>query len=92
MAIRSKIFSYRFLKFPDFSKGYCARSESVGLLHTTTSWGYCCFSDGFVRQLFSWGLGSGVLSCGLLGACHDLVARDLINDYKGIGEPDSKAS
>jgi hypothetical protein len=77
MAIGSKLFSYRFLKFPNFSEGHCARSESVGLLNAASVWGCCSFSDGFVCQLFSWGLITGVFPCGLLGTCHDQDARDL---------------
>lgn len=56
------------LESSDFSESDCARSESVGLLDTTSSSsGLLCL---FVSNVLSWGLATSVLSCGLLSSCH----------------------
>jgi len=58
-----------FLESSDLSKGDGSWSESVGSLESD-SWGLTLGL--FVSDVLSWVLGSGVLSCGVLGSCHFL--------------------
>ena len=56
------------LESSDFSKSDGSWSESVGFFNTT-SWGGGLLGL-FVSNVLSWGLATGVLSCGLFGSCH----------------------
>ena len=62
--------TYRFLESSDFSESHCARSEPVRFLDSATLVGVSTLACGLVGELLSWGLGSSVFSCCLLGTCH----------------------
>ena len=58
------------LESSDFSKSNGAGTESVGLLNTTGGGVSLGASSDLVGDVLAGSLGSGVLSSGLLGACH----------------------
>ena len=57
------------LESSDLTESNGAGSEAVGLLDTTSG-GSLGLLGGLVGDVLSWGLATGVLSCGLLGSCH----------------------
>ena len=58
----------RLLVTADLAQGDCSRPVAVGLLHATGSGRR--FSGSLCGQLLAWGLASGRLTSGLLGASH----------------------
>jgi len=52
----------------DLTESHSSRPVTMGLLHTSGSWG--ALTSGLGGQLFSWGLASSGLTSGLLCSCH----------------------
>ena len=59
------------LETSDFAESYGSWSETVGLLNTSGSSGL--LGSLLVGNMFTGGFASGVLSRGVLGACHDNI-------------------
>jgi len=62
--------SYRFLELTNFSEGYSSRTKSMRLFNTSRN--SCCLLCRLDGYMLTRSLCSCMLSCSLLGSCHEL--------------------